>query len=87
MEDVGLGLSLKSKPTPMQTTNYLHAHLTSNLFYDCDKFNFNYRSVISKLNYLAQTSRPDIIFAVHQLAMFSSDPREAHGTAMMYLCM
>ncbi len=29
--------------------------------------NFNYRSAVGKLNYLAQTTRPDIMYATHQL--------------------
>ena len=34
---------------------------------------------------MAQTSRPDIVFAVHQLAKYSSDPREPHGDALLHL--
>ena len=48
-------------------------------------WHFDYRSVIGKLNYLAQTSRPDIMYAVHQIARFSADPREPHGEAILYL--
>jgi hypothetical protein len=40
---------------------------------------------IGKLNYVGQTSRPDIVFAVHQLAKYSADPREPHGKALLYL--
>ncbi len=47
--------------------------------------NFGYRSVIGKLNYLAQTTRPDIVYTTHQLAKYSSDPRELHGEAVLYL--
>ncbi len=47
--------------------------------------NFDYRSVTGKLNYLAQTSRPDIMYATHQIAKYSSDPREPHGEAIIYL--
>ncbi len=42
-------------------------------------------SVKGKLNYLVQTSRPDIIFAVHQLTRFSADPHEDHGITMISL--
>ena len=65
----------------------LYAHLTSTLFYECEQFNFNYRSIIGKLNHLAQTMRPDIIFAVHQLTIFLSDLRKEHGISVLYLCM
>jgi hypothetical protein len=46
---------------------------------------FNYRSVVGKLNYLAQTTRPDIMYATHQIAKYSSDPRQSHGEAILYL--
>jgi hypothetical protein len=46
---------------------------------------FNYRSAVSKLNYLAQTTRPDIMYATHQVAKYSSDPRQSHGEAILYL--
>ena len=46
---------------------------------------FNYRSAIGKLNYLAQTTRPDIMYATHQIAKYASDPREIHGEAILFL--
>jgi hypothetical protein len=46
---------------------------------------FNYRSAVGKLNYLAQTTRPDIMYATHQIAKYSSDPRQSHGEAILYL--
>ncbi len=47
--------------------------------------NFNHRSTVGKLNYLAQTTRPDIMYATHQIAKYSSDPRQSHGEAILYL--
>jgi len=49
-----------------------------------DLFNrrYNYRSVVGMLLYLANTTRPDIAFAVNQCARFSSDPKEPHATAL-----
>ena len=78
--DVGLDNST-TKPVPAKVAILLHA------FKDAPAFdlNFNYPSVIGKLNYLAQTSRPDIMYAVHQIAKFSADPREPHGDAILYL--
>jgi hypothetical protein len=35
---------------------------------------WNYRSIIGKLNYLANNTRPDISMAVHQCARFCSNP-------------
>jgi hypothetical protein len=69
-----------TKPVPAKS------HVVLLAFKDKPKFalNFDYRSVTGKLNYLAQTSRPDIMYAVHQIARFSSDPREPHGEAILY---
>jgi hypothetical protein len=47
-----------------------------------DQKQFDYRSVIGKLNYLEKSSRPDIAEAVHQCARFSSNPRSAHTEAV-----
>lgn len=43
---------------------------------------WNYRSVIGKLNFLAQHTCPDITFAVHQCARFSSQPTALHELAV-----
>jgi hypothetical protein len=47
---------------------------------------WNYRSVIGKLNFLAQNTRPDISFSVHQCARFVQSPRKSHEEAVKYLC-
>ncbi|KAL7447684.1 hypothetical protein ACHAXS_000067, partial [Conticribra weissflogii] len=87
LDDVGLKPSYKRKPIPMKSSKYLSHHIDSTPFYNCDSFQFNFRSIVGKLNYLAQTSRPDIIFAVHQLARYSADPSEDHGKAVEWLAM
>jgi hypothetical protein len=46
------------------------------------KDQWNYRSVIGKLNFLVQHTRPDITFAVHQCARFSSQPTALHELAV-----
>jgi hypothetical protein len=43
---------------------------------------WSYRSVIGKLNYLANNNRPDISMAVHQCARFSSNPKAIHDLAI-----
>ncbi len=43
---------------------------------------FNYRSAVGKLNYLAQTTRPDIMYMTHQIAQYSL---ESHGKAIQHL--
>ena len=46
---------------------------------------WHYRSIIGKLNYLEKSTRPDIAYAVHQCARFSSDPKIEHAQAVEYL--
>ncbi len=77
---MALGKS-KVKAIPAKVSKILHAHLDKPPF----SLNFGYRSIIGKLNYLAQTMRPDIVYATHQSAKYSSDPREPHGEAVLYL--
>ena len=83
IEDCGLTKSRKFKQVPAKSSAILTAHLDSPPF----SGPFNYRSVIGKLNYLAQTTRPDIMFAVHSCAKYSSDPRKEHGEAVLYIAM
>jgi hypothetical protein len=78
--DVGLK-DAKVKPVPAKVSQRLHAFMDEPPF----DLNFNYRSAVGKLNYLAQTTRPDIMYATHQIAKYSSDPRQSHGDAILYL--
>ena len=71
----------KVKPVPAKVSLQLHACREEPIF-DMD---FNYRSIVGKLNYLAQITRPDIAYATHQIARFSADPRQPHGEAILYL--
>ena len=41
-----------------------------------------YQSVIGKLNFVEKSSRPDLAFAMHQCAQFSSDPKQSHSEAV-----
>jgi hypothetical protein len=83
LEDVGLATSKKTKPVPAKSSLILQAYPDSPPFTGP----FNIRSVVGKLNYLAQTTRPDIMLAVHSIAKFVSNPKKEHGEAVMYLCM
>ncbi len=81
IKDINL-TDAKVKPVPPAKMSMpLHA------FKDAPSFNlnFNYCSVVGKLNYLTQTSRSDIMYATHQIAKYSSDLREPHGEAILYL--
>ncbi len=71
----------KVKPVPAKVSLQLLAFKDEPPF-DLD---FNYRSGVGKLNYLAQTTRPDIMYAIHQIAKYLSDPRQSHGKAILYL--
>jgi hypothetical protein len=66
------------KNTPTLATSILHAD-TEGL---ARQESWNYLSVIGKLNYLAQNSRPDISLAVHQCARFSKEPKALHEKAV-----
>jgi hypothetical protein len=78
--DVGLKGTI-TKPVTARANIMLLAHKNQPMF----PLNFEYRSVTGKLNYLAQTSRPDIMYATNQISMYASDPREPHDEAIIYL--
>ena len=44
--------------------------------------NWDYPVIIGMLMYLAQNSRPDIAYAVHQCACFTHSPRHSHGVGV-----
>jgi hypothetical protein len=60
IEDIGMSNS-KTKSIPAKVSLLLHAFKNEQVF-DLD---FNCRSVVCKLNYLAQTTHPDIMYATH----------------------
>ncbi len=68
----------KVKPVPAKVSLRLQPFNDEPPF-DLD---FNYRPAFGKLDYLAQTARPDIMYTTHQIAKFSSDPRQSHGKAV-----
>jgi hypothetical protein len=71
----------KVKPVPAKVSLLLHAFKDEPPI----NLNFNYRSAVGKLNYLAQTTRPDIMYTTHQIAKYLLDPRQSHGKAILYL--
>ena len=83
LEDVGLdGESTKTKPYPASTTVLLHKDLDGEE-HDAE---WNYQSVIGKLNFLEKYTHLDITYAVHQCARFSSSPKKSHTKAVLHLC-
>jgi hypothetical protein len=69
--------AVPAKVSPVQ----LHAFKKEAPF----SLNFNYHLIVGKLNYLAQTTCPDIMYATHPIAKYSADPREPHSDAILYL--
>ncbi|MGH3053429.1 MAG: reverse transcriptase domain-containing protein [Gaiellaceae bacterium] len=43
---------------------------------------WSYRSIVGKLLYLSTNTRPDIAFAVSQVARFAHEPKKSHATAI-----
>jgi hypothetical protein len=76
IQDLNLGQDSNTKPTPSDSILYSDPHGVPR------QDSWNYRSVIGKLNYLAQNSRPDISYAVHQCARFCTRPTALHELAV-----
>ena len=80
--DLGFKANTKGKDTPAPST----ASINRDLDGTPHRESWEYRSVIGKLNYLKKsTRRPDIAFAVHQSARYSSNPKESHSHAVRYI--
>jgi hypothetical protein len=47
-----------------------------------DQSEWNYASIVGMLLYLSTNTRPDIAFAVSQIARFTHSPRQSHATAV-----
>jgi len=63
-----------------------HTHSTMVLTADTSglpcEHQWSYRSIIGMLNYLASFTWPDIAFAIHQCAHFTTAPRHVHELAI-----
>ncbi len=68
INDAGLE-DAKVNQVPAKLSLQLHTFKDEPTF----DLNFNYRSAVGKLNYLAQTTRPNIMYAMHQIAWYSSE--------------
>ena len=70
-----------SRPTPM-SVNWQHDENSLSL----NKMQIKrYRSLVMMLSYLAQQTRPDIIFAVNTLAQYQNDCRNHDWDALMHI--
>jgi hypothetical protein len=79
--DLGFRENTKTKSTPAPST----ASINRDLDGEAHNESWEYRSVIGKLNFLEKSTRPDIAFAVHQCARYSSNPKASHSTAVRYI--
>ena len=78
LKDLNFAKNTKAKNTPAASTHLLQRDPEGEHFDE----HWDYRSVIGKMNFLEKSSRPDLAFAVHQCACFSSDPRKSHAEAV-----
>ena len=69
------------KPMPAKSSKIMHYFTESPDFYG----HFHYWSVIGQLNYLAQLRRPEIQFAIHSCARFSTCDKHEHEEALEYI--
>ena len=76
---------LNPKAEPKQTPALSSKILTPD--YEGKQFDerFDYRSIIGKLNFLEKSTCPDIAYAGHQCARFSSNPKQSHGKAVEHI--
>jgi hypothetical protein len=81
LDDLGLKEDSKTKTIPAVAGTVLHSH------HDSPPHNeeWDYRSVIGKMNFLEKSSRPDIAYAVHQCARFAKSPRVEHTNAVKHI--
>jgi Reverse transcriptase (RNA-dependent DNA polymerase) len=78
LDDLGLKDDTKIKAIPALSSKILQPPIDSPSFNET----WHYRSLIGKLNFLEKSTRPDIAYAVHQCARFSSNPIYEHGKAI-----
>jgi Reverse transcriptase (RNA-dependent DNA polymerase) len=81
LKDLGLNDDSKQKEVPAVAGTVLQEHKSSDNH--CE--NWDYRSVVGKLNYLEKSSRPDLAFAVHQCARFTRNPKVEHSAAIKHI--
>lgn len=81
INDVGISPNAPLKSTPAASSVILTADPEGKPF----EYNFDYQSVIRKLNFLEKSTRPNITYAVHQCARFCANPKKSHGDAVIQL--
>jgi len=79
LQGLGLNDRTKIKKTPAVSSKILHREEEGEEM----QTEWEYRRVIGQLNFLEKSTRPDIAYAVHQCARFSSNPKESHKKAVL----
>ncbi|XP_062544965.1 uncharacterized protein LOC134211764 isoform X1 [Armigeres subalbatus] len=78
--------SCKSVSTPMNPSVKLTKTMTPQSADDFDKMKrVPYQEAVGSLMYLAQCTRPDILFAVNQLSRYNTNPEPIHWDAVKHL--
>ena len=78
-EVLGDNPTCRAKPIPAPSTKILDRDLNGADF----NYNFDYRSIVGKLNYLEKGTRPELAYSVHQCARFCTNPKKSHGDAII----
>ena len=78
IKDLHLQSRSNSKTTPAVTSNLLHK-ATNGPDMSLD---FQYCSIIGKLNFLEKSTWPDISVSIHQCMHFSENPKRSHAKAV-----
>ena len=79
LQGLGFNDRTKVKKTPAVASKILHRDEEGKEM----QTEWEYRRVIGQLNFLEKSTRPDIAYAVHQCARFSSNPKESHKKAVL----
>ena len=79
LKGLGFNERTKVKRTPAVASKILHRDKEGEEM----KTDWDYRRIIGQLNFLEKSTRPDIAYAVHQCARFSSNPRAMHKKAVL----
>jgi Reverse transcriptase (RNA-dependent DNA polymerase) len=78
LNNLGFNECTTTKDSPAASTVRLHRDASGKPY----TYEWHYRSIIGKLNFLEKSTRPDIAYAVHQCARFCLEPKESHATAI-----
>jgi hypothetical protein len=81
LDDMGVKSNTKTKDKAAPSSTILRRDLDGKPFDE----KWDYRSIIRKLNFLEKSTRPEIAYAVHQCARFTSNPKQSHANAIKYL--